>query len=93
MRKREKCVPKYMRELEKVIKNTHQAHGLRSADPSKVKQQLYLQRTHYTEELAYLAYEHTKKAADVFVKEEAIAEVVQQQQYASDLLRDEKDRN
>lgn len=54
-RKREKCVPKYLRELEKVIKSTQASHGVRSGDPSRVKQQLYMQRTHYNEELAYLS--------------------------------------
>jgi Ran GTPase-activating protein (RanGAP) involved in mRNA processing and transport len=41
-RKKEKCLPKYMKELEKVIKSTQASHGLRTADPEKVKQQLYL---------------------------------------------------
>jgi hypothetical protein len=37
-----------------------------------------MQRTHYNEELTYLTYEHQKKAQDVFQKEEAVADVVQQ---------------
>ena len=75
-RKKEKCVPKYQSELQKVIRSTQASHGVRSADPNKVKQHLYLQRTHYNEELTYLNYEHSKKAQDVFHKEEAVAEVV-----------------
>jgi len=41
-RKKEKCIPKYQNELQKVIKSTQASHGVRSADPNKVKQQLYL---------------------------------------------------
>jgi hypothetical protein len=77
-RKKEKQIPKYLTELEKVIRSTQASHGVRSADPKRVKQQLYMQRTHYNEELTYLTYEHQKKAQDVFHKEEAVADVVQQ---------------
>ena len=41
----------------------------------------------------YLTHEHTRKAPEVFVREEAIAEVVQREQYSSDMIRGEKERN
>ncbi len=56
-----------------------------------MKTQLYQQRSHYTTELQYLSYQHTKKAQEVFVKEEVIAGVIQEQTYQGDILRQEKE--
>ena len=38
-----------------------------------------------------MSYQHTKKAQEVFVKEEVIAGVIQEQTYQGDILRQEKE--
>jgi hypothetical protein len=38
-----------------------------------------------------LSYQHTKKAQEVFVREEVIAGVIQEQTYQADILRQEKE--
>ena len=88
---RDMTVPKYIKELGKLIRSTQNDYGLQTADPQKVKTQLYQQRSHYNEELHYLSYQHTKKAQEVFVKEEVIAGVIQEQTYQGDILRQEKE--
>lgn len=52
---------------------------------------MYQQRQFYTEEQQYLSYQHTKKAQEVFVREEVIAGVIQEQTYQADILRQEKE--
>ena len=75
---REMIIPKYINELGKLIRSTQHDYGLKSTDPVKVKSQLFQQRSHYNDELHYLTYQHTKKAQEVFVKEEVIASVIQE---------------
>jgi hypothetical protein len=47
-RKKEKQIPKYLTELEKVIRSTQASHGVRTGDPKRVKQQLYMPRAGHT---------------------------------------------
>ncbi len=89
---RDQTIPKYIKELGKLIRSTQNDYGLSTADPQKVKTHLFQQRSHCTEELHYLNYQHTKKAQEVFVKEEFIAGVIQEQTYIRDLLVQEKEQ-
>lgn len=74
MQKR-KVVPKYQQALGTLISST-QPFGVKITDSSSVPRAMLRQRECYQEELKHLAYQHSRKAQEVYAKEEVIATVL-----------------
>ena len=69
--KRKETVPKYQQELGLLIQSTFPT-GSKTAIDSLVPSSLFQKRADAAEELKYLNYMHTRKAQEVFAKEEVI---------------------